>query len=211
MKNKINSINYISGWKCQFNGYSIKGWVENSPNPIKDLFVEQFDLIGSCFFWKNIKLLALKIFISIFLTGIVMGLGQKFLTRVGSAIFRFVKFPLKISNFSIFFTPGQKNFFGLGQKVPGSKADQLLIHCWSKLCWGHVGLGQVRAHAGYLKVTSTQQGSENSLKPHPHIDFLTCCLSWDCNEKMSIHWVLPCWIHQSFQQNQKSEMKGNFP
>jgi len=44
---------------------------------------------------------------------LVMGPGQNILTRVGSAIygllgFGFGKFPLKMSNFSIFFPLGQK-------------------------------------------------------------------------------------------------------
>jgi len=43
--------------------------------------------------------------------------------------------------FSIFFPSGQKNFFGLGPKVLGSKADHPLIYCGSK-----VSSGRVRAH-----------------------------------------------------------------
>jgi len=72
---------------------------------------------------------------------IVIGLCQKFLTRVGSIFlargwvgsvshlwfeFGFGKFCLKMSNFSIFFSLGQKNIFGLGQKVPGSKVGRRL-------------------------------------------------------------------------------------
>jgi len=42
--------------------------------------------------------------------------------------FGFEKFPLKTSNFSIFFPPdSKKNLFRLGQKVPGSKAGWPLI------------------------------------------------------------------------------------
>jgi len=92
---------------------------------------------------------------------VVMGPGQKILTRVGSGQFfvarvgpvrvshllfgfEFGKFPIKMSNFSIFFPSDQKkqkNIFGSGQKVPGSKASRPLICCGSK-----VSLGQVRAH-----------------------------------------------------------------
>jgi len=65
-----------------------------------------------------------------------MGPGQKFLTRVGSGQlfvvrvrsgwvshlwfgFEFQKFPLKTSNFSIFFPSDQKICFGSGRKVSG--------------------------------------------------------------------------------------------
>jgi len=51
------------------------------------------------------------------------------------------KFPQKMSNFSIFSLQVKKNLFGLGQKVPGSKAGWPLIYCGSK-----VNSGQVRAH-----------------------------------------------------------------
>jgi len=77
-----------------------------------------------------------------------MGPGQKFLTwvRLGQFFcgsgrvshflfgFDFGKFPLKMSNFSIF--P-----FRLGQKVPGSKSAWPLIYYRSKVSSGHV-----RAH-----------------------------------------------------------------
>jgi len=43
-------------------------------------------------------------------------------------------FPLKIPIFSIFFTSGQKNLCGLGQKVPRSKMGWPLIYCGSKVC-----------------------------------------------------------------------------
>jgi len=56
--------------------------------------------------------------------------------------FLFWKFPLKISNFSIFSLQVKKNLFGSGQKVPGSKMDRPLIYCLSKVCSGWVGLGQ---------------------------------------------------------------------
>jgi len=76
-----------------------------------------------------------------------MGPGQNFLTRVGPGRVRNLwfgfdlgKFPLNMSNFSIFFCFGSKNIFGLGQKVSGSKAGRPLIYCGSK-----VSLGQVRA------------------------------------------------------------------
>jgi len=75
---------------------------------------------------------------------VVTGPGQKFLTRVGSAIYglglNFENFPKNV-NFSIFFPSGQKNCFGLGRKVPGSKLGRPLIYCGSK-----VSSGQVRAH-----------------------------------------------------------------
>jgi len=48
--------------------------------------------------------------------------------------FEFGKFPLKMSNFSIFFL--------LGQKVPRSKAGLPLIYCGSKVSSGRVGSGQ---------------------------------------------------------------------
>jgi len=63
---------------------------------------------------------------------IVIGLGENWFG------FGFGKYPLKISNFSIFFPPGQKNLFWLSQKVPGP-----LICCRSKVC-----LGWVRARDG---------------------------------------------------------------
>jgi len=65
---------------------------------------------------------------------LVMGLGQNFLTRLGSGQPSLV-WGLglkKTSNFSIFSPLDQKNLFGLGQKVPGSKAGQPLIYCGSK-------------------------------------------------------------------------------
>jgi len=43
-----------------------------------------------------------------------------------------------MSNFSIFFPTDQKNLFGSGQKVSGSKADQLLIYSGSKVSSGRV-------------------------------------------------------------------------
>jgi len=45
----------------------------------------------------------------------------------------FGKFLLKMANFSISFPLGQKNLFGSGQKVPGSKAGEPLIYCGSKV------------------------------------------------------------------------------
>jgi len=50
-------------------------------------------------------------------------------------------FGFEASNFSIFSPFVKKNLFGLGQKVPGSKAGQPLIYRGSK-----VSSGQVRAH-----------------------------------------------------------------
>jgi len=63
--------------------------------------------------------------------------------------FEFGKFPLKMSNFSIFFPSGQKNLFGLGTKVPGSKAGRPLIYCGSK-----VSSGWARAHLYSLTINS---------------------------------------------------------
>jgi len=78
-----------------------------------------------------------------------MGIGQKFLTRVvvGSAIFGLglENFPLKYHIFNFF-------LFGLGQKVPGSKAGWPLIFCGSKVC-----LSQVRS-----RPISNRQRSEFS-------------------------------------------------
>jgi len=75
----------------------------------------------------------------------VMGSGQKFVTRVGSGQpvmgFEFGKFPLKMLNIQFFLLWVKKNLFGLGQKVPESKAGRPLIYCGSK-----VSLGRVRAH-----------------------------------------------------------------
>jgi len=73
------------------------------------------------------------------------GSGQFFVAQVMSAIYglglNLENFPLKMSNFSIFFHSSQKNLFGLGQKVPGSKAGWPLIYCRSK-----VSSARVRAH-----------------------------------------------------------------
>jgi len=79
---------------------------------------------------------------------LVMGLGQTFLTWVGSIFcssgrirhlwFGFGKFPLKASNFSIFFPSSQKNLIWSGQKVPGSKVGLPLIYCGSRECSGRV-------------------------------------------------------------------------
>jgi len=76
--------------------------------------------------------------------------GEKFSTRAGSSQFsclfrsdwvshlwfgfEFGKFPQKTSNFSIFFSSGQKNLFGTGQKVPEPKAvGPYLLRVKSKL------------------------------------------------------------------------------
>jgi len=62
---------------------------------------------------------------------------------VGSASFGFGKIPLKMSNFSILSLRVKKNLFGLGQKVPWSKAGQALIYCRSKVSSGRVGSGPI--------------------------------------------------------------------
>jgi len=68
------------------------------------------------------------------------GSGSKFfdLGRVSHLGFTFGlgKFPLKMSNFSVFSLQVKKNLFGLGQKVPGSKLGQPLIYCESKVSSG---------------------------------------------------------------------------
>jgi len=88
-----------------------------------------------------------------------MGQGQKFLTqvrpdqffvlrldRVGPVIYglglNLENFPLKTSNFSIFFPLDKKNIFGLGHKVAGSKGGRPLIYCGSKVSSGPVRSGQ---------------------------------------------------------------------
>jgi len=52
--------------------------------------------------------------------------------------FEFQKFPLKMSNFSIFFPSGQKNCFGSGRRVTGSKPGRPLIYSRSKVSSGQV-------------------------------------------------------------------------
>jgi len=61
--------------------------------------------------------------------------------------FEFWKFPLKISNFSIFFPSGKKNLFGSGQKVSWSKPSRPLIYCGSKVSSGRVGSGAISTFA----------------------------------------------------------------
>jgi len=56
--------------------------------------------------------------------------------------FEFGKFPLKMSNFSIFSLRVKKNIFGSGRKVPGLKAGRPLIYCGSKVSSGRVGSDQ---------------------------------------------------------------------
>jgi len=101
----------------------------------------------------------------------VMGPGHKYLTRVGSIFcgsgrvshlwfeFEFGKFALKTSNFSIFFPSGQKNLFGSGRKVPGSKAGWPLIYCGSKVSLGWVGSGQGPSLITTLISMSEQTGA----------------------------------------------------
>jgi len=62
----------------------------------------------------------------------VMGPGQKFLTRVRSAIYG-LGFPLKTSNFSIVFASDQKNLLGLQvKKYPGQMRVGLLFTVYQK-------------------------------------------------------------------------------
>jgi len=89
-----------------------------------------------------------------------MGPGQKFLTRVGSGQFfvtrvgsgrvshlwfglEFGKFPLKMSNFSIFSPSGQKKLLQVGSERTRVKAGSAsyLLRVKSKL-----GSGRVKAH-----------------------------------------------------------------
>jgi len=63
-----------------------------------------------------------------------MGLGQNFLTRVGSGqpfmVWVWIwEISHKNVNFFIFFPSGQTNLFGSGRKVPRSKAGQPLLYC----------------------------------------------------------------------------------
>jgi len=50
--------------------------------------------------------------------------------------FELGKFPLKMSNFSIFFPSDQKNLFRSGQKVLRSRVGRPLIYCGSKVSLG---------------------------------------------------------------------------
>jgi len=89
---------------------------------------------------------------------VMMGPGQNFLTRVGSIFcgsgqvgsgsnlwfgLEFGKFPLKMSNFSIFFPSGQKKLLRVGSESTRVKAGSAsyLLRVKSKL-----GSGRVRAH-----------------------------------------------------------------
>jgi len=92
--------------------------------------------------------------------GFLMGPGQNFwpesgwvnffVAWVGSGRvshlwfgFELQKFPLKMSNFSIFLLWVKNNCFRSGQKVPGSKPGQPLIYCRSKVSSGRVGSGPI--------------------------------------------------------------------
>jgi len=71
---------------------------------------------------------------------LVMGLCPKFWPKLGQPFMvwvEFGKFPLKMSNFSIFFPLDQKNVF-LGWKVCGLKAGRPLIYCGAKVSSGRV-------------------------------------------------------------------------
>jgi len=90
-----------------------------------------------------------------------MGPGQKILTRVGSGQFfvarvgsgrvshlwfglEFGKFPLKMSNFSIFYPSGQKKLLRVGSESTRVKAGSAsyLLRVKSKLGSGRVESGQ---------------------------------------------------------------------
>jgi len=74
---------------------------------------------------------------------VVTGPGQKFFRALVSHLwFSFVKFPLKCQIFQFFPLRVKKRLFGLGQKVPGSKAGWPLIYCRSKVSSAWVKLGQ---------------------------------------------------------------------
>jgi len=74
---------------------------------------------------------------------LVMGLGQKFLTRVGLAQFFVARvgsaiygLGLNLENFCLKHQIFQFFLFGSGQKVPGLKAGRPLIYCGSKVSLG---------------------------------------------------------------------------
>jgi len=85
---------------------------------------------------------------------VVMGPGQKFLTRVGSGQFFVARVgsgqplvrirkisPKNVKFFNFFPFVSKKNCFGSGRKVPRSKPGRPLICCGSK-----VSSGRVKAH-----------------------------------------------------------------
>jgi len=71
----------------------------------------------------------------------VMGLGQNFLTQVGSATSGFGKFPLKIPNFK-FFLFGPKKSYWVGSKNTWVKDRLVPYLLWVK---SMLGLGSVLA------------------------------------------------------------------
>jgi len=101
------------------------------------------------------SLMGLAFFIAKNACLLVMGPGQKFLTRVRSIFcgsgrvshlwfgLEFGKFPLKMSNFSIFFPSGQKKLLRVGSESTQVKAGSAsyLLRVKSKL-----GSGRVMAH-----------------------------------------------------------------
>jgi len=125
-------------------------------------------------FNKRTIILSSYIYYTSELSWLVMGPDQKILTRVGSGQFfvarvgrvshlwfgiEFQKFPLKMSNFSIFFPSGQKNLLWSGRKVPGSKPGQPLIYCGSKVSSGRVGSEPISNHDTYVWDTHLHQVS----------------------------------------------------
>jgi len=116
-------------------------WLVQNPNPTSTL--------DTCLFFKQIQIwVSILYFCKIIMWSLWFGFG---------------KFPLKISNFTIFSLLVKKNIIGLGQKVPGSKTGQPPTYCGSKVC-----SGRVRAYLyfrGFMIKTwagkSTRPGSYN--------------------------------------------------
>jgi len=83
-----------------------------------------------------------------------------------------------MANFSIFFPLGQKNLFGSGRKVPGSKTGLPLSYWGSKVSSGWVGSGPISRIKGKIstvsgqffdaQVTSTTSGSGNISAKNPN-------------------------------------------
>jgi len=105
---------------------------------------------------------------------VVMGLGQKFLTRVRSDIYglglNFENFPLKCQIFQFFSLRVKKNCFRLGRKVPGSKLGRPLIYCGSKVSSGQ-GPSLVCSKCSRMVTTSLGEAYTKTLaKPEDYVD-----------------------------------------